>query len=229
MTAAPETPPRRSAAASAAVRDWSGYFDAVAAAGPRETLVMAADRFDAERAVDPDDPPLAIDLGCGTGRDTIELLKRGWRVLALDGEREAVERLLARPEFAAYHGSSRLEARVAGFEDLQLPACTLCNASFALPFCPPRFFDALWRAVVSSIRPGGRFAGQFLGKEDAWATLPDRSHHTRQEVEALLEPFEVEHLDEECYGPDPEAPYPKRWHIFHVVARMPDGRPVTRR
>ncbi|MHC4107745.1 MAG: class I SAM-dependent methyltransferase [Planctomycetota bacterium] len=216
------TPPtRRSAAASAAVRDWSGYFDAVADAGPRETLVMAADRFDAERAVDPADPPLAVDLGCGTGRDTLELLERGWRVLALDGEQEAIDRMLARPEFDAFGQSPRLEARVASFDNLQLPPCMLVNASYALPFCPPNCFDAVWQSIVSAMRPGGRFAGQFLGKQDGWAKLPDRSHHTREEVSALLAGFEIEHLQEDLYGPDADALYKKRWHVFHIVARMP--------
>ena len=223
MPDSPEAPSRRSAAASAAVRDWSGYFDAVADAGPRETLVRAADTFDTERAVGPNDPPLAIDLGCGTGRDTLELLKRGWRVLALDGEQEAVDRMLARPEFDALRRSPRLEARIASFESLRLPPCTLVNASYALPFCPPHCFDAVWHAIVSAIRPGGRFAGQCLGDLDDWAKLPDRSHHTPVQVKALLDAFEIEHLQEDVYGPDPDALYKKRWHVFHIVARMPVG------
>ncbi|MEC4815643.1 MAG: methyltransferase domain-containing protein [Scytonema sp. PMC 1069.18] len=39
----------------------------------------------------------AVDLGCGDGRDTVELLRQGWRVLAIDGEAEAIARLLNRP------------------------------------------------------------------------------------------------------------------------------------
>ena len=33
----------------------------------------------------------AVDLGCGSGADTIALLKRRWRVLAIDGEAEAID------------------------------------------------------------------------------------------------------------------------------------------
>ena len=31
-------------------------------------------------------PQYAIDLGCGAGRDTIYLIKNGWKVLAIDKE-----------------------------------------------------------------------------------------------------------------------------------------------
>jgi SAM-dependent methyltransferase len=213
------TPIRRSAAACAAVRDWSGYFDAVSDAGPRQTLVEAADHFAAEGIIDPDDPPLAVDLGCGTGRDTIELLKRGWRVLAIDGEQEGLDRMLARPELTPFRVSPRLEACVALFQDVTLPPCSLVSSSYTLPFCPPDLFDDLWRRIVAAIPVGGRFAGQLFGEQDDWATLPDRTHHTRAQVDVMLSAFEVESLRTELYGPEPDAVHPKRWHIFHVVAR----------
>ena len=31
-------------------------------------------------------PKNAIDLGCGTGRDTIYLIKNGWKVVSIDKE-----------------------------------------------------------------------------------------------------------------------------------------------
>ncbi|MEJ1932020.1 class I SAM-dependent methyltransferase [Nostoc sp. NIES-2111] len=39
-----------------------------------------------------DAPRFAVDLGCGDGRDTVELLRRGWRVLGIDGAQEAIAR-----------------------------------------------------------------------------------------------------------------------------------------
>ena len=221
MTEMPSTPSQNpsgvSAARHAAVRDWPKYFDAVGDAGPRETCIRAADLFVADGPLHADDPPLAIDFGCGTGRDTIHLLAAGWRVLALDGASEAIDRLLARPEIAAH--PDRLATGVIRFEDVRFPLCMLLNASYTLPFCPPHLFDALWERIKASIRPGGRFAGQFFGPEDDWAGLPDRTHHTRGQLDDLLADFELELCREDIHGPDPDTTYPKRWHIFDVVAR----------
>src|SRR6266480_3626651 len=61
---------------------WTRYYDA-AGEQPRETLLFALDRFDAEAGAEVGGL-FAVDLGCGTGRDSIELLRRGWRVLAID-------------------------------------------------------------------------------------------------------------------------------------------------
>ncbi|MCZ6835949.1 MAG: class I SAM-dependent methyltransferase [Planctomycetota bacterium] len=211
--------PRISAAAAAAVRDWEGYFDAVADAGPRKTLLNALRRFETEGALRDGQPPLAIDLGCGTGRDTIELLNRGWRVIAQDGESDALKRMLAREEFADHPFAAHLETRCVAFNALKLPRCDLVNASYALPFAPPEVFDQLWRTITDSIRPGGRFAGQLFGDEDDWASIPDRTHHSRAQLDQLFTEFEMESLDIDLYGPHAETKYPKRWHIFHIVAR----------
>lgn len=206
----------------ASTRDWPGYFAAVAGKPPRETLLHALAAFDREGvpdAADPDNAPLAIDLGCGEGRDTAELLARGWRVLAIDGHPMAVDLVTNRPNLPNPH---RLTVRLAPFEHLRLPAgppLKLINASFALPFCPPAHFNDLWRTICNALPPGGRFAGQLFGDRDDWATLPDRSHHTRAHVEALLAPFDPEHfLEEERDGADAHN-NPKHWHVFHVVAR----------
>jgi hypothetical protein len=105
------------------------------------------------------------------------------------------------------------------FADMEVPSCDLVNASFALPFCEPRHFPGLWRRIVAAIRPGGRFAGQFFGDRDSWASLPDRMHHSREEVVRLLEGFEIEMFREEERDDAPDVRKPKHWQLFHVVAK----------
>ena len=83
-------------------------------------------------------------------------------------------------------------------------------------------FDALWKVIRSAIEPGGRFAGQFFGERDTWASIPDRSHHTRLRVEKLLLGLDVEYFKEdESDSVDAEG-QDKHWHVFHVVARQPE-------
>lgn len=158
----------------------------------------------------------AVDLGCGDGRDTVELLQQHWRVLAIDGEAEAIARLRQRPDI----NRTYLETRVQQFEDLTLPPeVDLINASFCLPFCPPAAFPNLWEEITVAVRPGGRFCGHLFGDRDTWATYPELSHHTRLQVEQLLTPFAVELLDEEEHPGKTALGEEKYWHLFNIVAR----------
>jgi tellurite methyltransferase len=198
--------------------NWVTYYQAVAGRPPRETLLKALSIFEKnQKGGQGDTAPtgFAVDLGCGDGRDTVELLRRGWRVLAIDGEQKAFDRLSDRPI-----DRHLLQTQLMRFETLTLPpAIDLINASFCLPFCPPADFLNLWQTIVKSLNPGGVFCGQLFGDRDSWTVFPDRTHHTRQQVEALLQPFEVEWLDEEEHPGLTAIGEEKYWHIFHIVAR----------
>jgi len=195
-----------------AADDWPGYFGAVVGKPPRDTLLAALAAFEREgRAAG-----FAVDLAAGEGRDTLELLERGWRVLATDAEPAAFAYLRPRVPSAAL---DRLTTTLASFEDTVLPHCDLVNASFALPFCKPLQLPGLWARVVSAIRPGGRFAGQFFGDRDTWASRADRSHHTHDQVVTMLAGFDIEMLRIEERDDPPDVREPKHWHLFHVVAR----------
>lgn len=210
MTALPAAVPRSSAASPgygrAVTSAWAAYY-AAATAEPRQTLLDAADRFQ--------EPGFAVDLGCGTGRDTLELLRRGWRVLAIDAEREAVEQLRAQAP-----ADERLETDVTAMEDARWPEAQLVTSSFALPFCPPDRFGGLWERIVASLPPGGRFCGQLFGERDEWAPgSGELTFLARSEVERLLERFVLERLSEVDEDGHTALGEPKHWHVFHVVAR----------
>jgi tellurite methyltransferase len=192
---------------------WREYYDAMEGLPARETLVFALDRFDAEGA-----PAGAqsVDVGCGEGRDAIEMLRRGWHVFAFDGQPEAIRRLLIRSDRPP---NAPLEARVVSFEEADWPRANLVNASFSLPFCPPEVFPTLWGRVIESLLPGGRFSGQLFGDRDDWAGEERMTHHTRAEVEWLLTPFTIEHFVEEERDGATATGTPKHWHVFHLVVR----------
>ncbi|MBX3405080.1 MAG: class I SAM-dependent methyltransferase [Phycisphaeraceae bacterium] len=202
-------------------RDWPGYFGVVLGKPARETLLSALERFEREPKTDspraPEtEPPLAIDLGCGEGRDTLELLRRGWRVRAIDSHPMAFDLLLPR---VPTEQRERLTVRAAAFEGLDLPAARLVNASFSLPFCEPAHFDALWSRIVAAVEPGGRFCGQLFGDRDSWATIPDRSHQTEQRARDMFAAFDIEEFRAEEKDDNDALGNPKHWHVFHVVAR----------
>lgn len=193
--------------------DWSSYYEKTGHRPPRETLLRALDAFD-------DEPPspdrLAVDLGCGSGRDMIEMLRRGWRVLAVDAAAEAIEKLLSRPDLPE---GARIETQLSRYEDMVLPACDLVNAGFSLPLCPSDSFPAVWETIRRSLRSGGRFSGQFYGDRDSWAGNPEMTHLSKSEAMQFLEAFTVECFEEEEDDSVTPRGTPKHWHIFHIVAR----------
>lgn len=193
--------------------DWARYYAATDGRPPRPTLLRAIQAFAREGAP----PGLAADLGCGIGRDTLPLLRAGWRVLALDREVPALEALARRAERDGLGG--RLEIVPSSFEDMRLPPADLLNASFSLFACEPAAFPAVWTKIRAAIRPGGRFAGQLLGPRDSWATREGCTVLARDAVDRLLDGLEVELVEEEetdAVTPQGEA---KHWHIWHVNAR----------
>ena len=188
----------------------------------RETLVRALELFERERAgagvggAGSSASRRAVDLGCGEGRDALELLGRGWSVTAIDGHPMALDLLLER---VPREHRSRLTTRLATFEEATWPECDLLNASFSLPFCGPEHFAAVWARIRASIRGGGRFAGQLFGDRDSWSVLPDRTHHPRSALDGLFAGFILEELREEEKVDADCAGTPKHWHVFHIVAR----------
>lgn len=188
---------------------FAAYYDATAGRPPRRTLLAALERFGAFAGS-------AVDLGCGDGRDTVELLCRGWSVRAIDAEADAITRLRGRADLPA---GARLETHVARFEAAAWPACDLVNASFALPLCPPESFPALWRKITASLHAGGRFAGQLYGPRDDWAGRDGVTHHDRAAIELLLADLETELCEEEESDVMTPRGKAKHWHIFHIVAR----------
>ena len=193
---------------------WTRYY-AAAGKAPRETLLQALALFEAEGRA----PETAVDLGCGSGRDTLELLRRGWRVVAVDAEEEGIAHLRAHPD--ALSRADALETVVARFGEAVWPEALLVSSSFSLPFCPPDELARVWPRIRASLVPGGRFCGQFFGDRDEWSEAGDMTFLSRREVETLLEGLDVERLDEVEHDGQTALGKPKRWHLFHVVARRP--------
>jgi SAM-dependent methyltransferase len=194
---------------------WTAYYRAQEGRAPRPLLFDALALGPVPGL--PGAPGDAIDLGCGDGTETLALLSRGWRVLAIDREPEAIARIQAR--LPAAH-RPRLIAQVAAFEGLPLPPADLIYAGFSLPFCPPAHFAALWQEIVAALRAGGLFAGQLFGDRDEWAGTPGMTFYARDAARALLAPLHVERFDEvEERGASFAGP--KRWHLYHIIARKP--------
>ena len=189
------------------------YYAATLNSEPNELLNIALSTFTTKNTP----PGLAIDLGCGSGRNTAVLLKNGWRVLAIDKEASAFQHLMSRKDLT---NISHLETLISPMEELSiLPLTDLFIAAFVLPFCPPAKFKITWEKIVNAIKPSGLFVGHFFGDRDTWAKDPMQTHHTRQAVDQLFEQFTVKYFKEVEDDEPTVTGEPKHWHLFHVIAQ----------
>lgn len=199
--------------------DWEEYFESKGdePPSPRSTLVNSLELIEADNHGSHHAAPLAaIDLGCGTGGDTIELLrKKTWNVLAIDKQKFAIR---AVGEFARRENLGGLSTQQVSFEQANLgekDSIDLVNASFSLPFCKPKAFPRVWSKITSVIKPGGYFAGHFFGPKhtatDAKMKLPEN------QVRALFpeSTFEIISIKEVKENDDDDD----LWHEFHVIAK----------
>jgi SAM-dependent methyltransferase len=193
-------------------RGWADYYEKLRDRPPRRTLVAALDAFGALGETPAD--ALAIDLGCGDGRDIVEILRRGWSVVAVDAEPEALRQLAAREL------SGAITPIVARLEEVPLPlGVQLVNSSFAMPLCEPERFHELWTRIREELPAGGRFSGQWYGPRDSWADRPGITFLERNQAMTLLDGLEIEMFEEEEADSVTPRGNPKHWHIFHIVAR----------
>jgi tellurite methyltransferase len=90
------------------VVDWASYYAGTEGRLPRALLARALQLAPS--------PGFAVDLGSGSGLETLQLLERGWRVLSIDGEPAAGRRLRAMVHDEA---AERLEIRTVKFQELE--------------------------------------------------------------------------------------------------------------
>jgi SAM-dependent methyltransferase len=185
---------------------------------PRPTLMCALDLWGRRP------PGFAIDLGCGPGNDTVELLRLGWRVLAIDRSPDWLDLLRRRP---LVQNPERLEIRTTTFEAVaaagDLPEADLFNASFALPFCERPVFPAFWQLLCDRLRPTGLFAGNLFGPNDGWGDKVTR--FAAEPARALFADFDILAWQEQEFDGKTKEGELKHWHVFDIVAEKSAAAP----
>jgi tellurite methyltransferase len=162
-------------------------------------------------------PGVAIDLGCGSGAEALELLKGGWTVHAVDTEASGLAMLA---ESAGDDFGARLHLHQTKIEDFVFPPCELVWAGYSLPFCAPEKLPGLWAAIVGSLGANGRFAGDFFGDKHAFAESDGVHVLAEVAVRGMLSGLSIEAFDiEDGYRPSGGAI--TRWHAFGIAAIKP--------
>lgn len=169
--------------------------------------------------VDPLLPRVAVDVGCGAGRDALFLVDCGFTVYAFDRSEAAINRL---SEQGGVHLSNSLFPQVCSFEKFGYPKSSLITACSSLFFCNPELFPRAWSNISQSLSAGGVFCGHFMGPNDSWAKLErgDLTIHTRDDLEVLFGRY---YKIVDIYENDSEgatfAGKNKHWHTYSVLAQ----------
>jgi SAM-dependent methyltransferase len=203
---------------------WARYYAVTVERPAWDTVRDAIERFRAEdnssagSGIDrhPRRQRLAVDLGCGAGRDARELLRAGWRVIAVDREPGALKTLSAAagPALAA-----RLETRVADLATAEIPPCDLINASLCLPFLAPEAYRSTWHRIVAALAPGSRVSAMLFGDGDESASDRTMTCQTPERIRADFEGFEIEYWNVKLENSQTALGEARRLHLIEVVAR----------
>jgi SAM-dependent methyltransferase len=186
-------------------------------ATPRKTILDAISILTKSNLTE--QQKFAIDLGCGSGSDTLALLEQGWSVFAIDSNPFAITNLVSScPAVLA----NKLNTAVQFFEDLtKLPKANLINSSFSLPFTHPNCFEKLWDVIMRSIAIDGIFSGSFFGTNDDWYRTNNETMTflTDDKIYDLFKTFDIELFEEvECDEADAFGNL-KHWHKYSIIAK----------
>ncbi len=154
----------------------------------------------------------AIDLGCGSGNETVYMVKHGVKVTAVDRQLNE-DFILNRLDEEEKANVSFIES---DFESVNLPKTDMIGAFFSIPFCNPKHFNELWDKIYSSLNENGYFVGQLFGDRDSWSENPNINTFTLMEVKDYLKNYEVLKLEEVEYVRKEDN---KKWHFFDIIAR----------
>ncbi|HHF2969620.1 TPA: class I SAM-dependent methyltransferase [Vibrio diabolicus] len=189
---------------------WNEYYQKILNQPHRPNVENAVNLLKLESKV-------ALDIGCGIGRDSHFLLEQGFNVHAFDSHEDAVKTCLTR-----FDGHKRFSISQCCFTEFDYPQCSLVIANASLFFCPDESFEQVWTKIDSALQPGGIFCGDFLGVKDSWVASemhPNITALTQKEVESLFADYELISLNERDEDGTTVVGSPKHWHMFSVTAR----------
>lgn len=191
---------------------WSEYYKNTIDKSANETLMFAAG------LLKNNSKKYALDIGAGTGSDSIYLLDHGFKVIALDQELNSLD-IIKNKTTKKQRKELTLENGFMENYVIENNTFDLINATFSLPFCTKTNFLKLWDNIYKGLKSNGVFSGQIFGTNDDWASNEDMSFFTNEEIDDLIMQYTPEYyveVDEKGLIADGTE---KHWHLFNVVLR----------
>ena len=189
------------------MKDWTNYQNKTYGGDVCKLLIEFLDNYKIDNA---------IDLGCGSGNETVYMIKNGIKVLAIDRQlnQDFILNRLSDNE------KKMISFKESSFEDVELPNTKLLTAFFSIPFCNPNNFDELWTKIYNSIEDNGYFVGQLFGDRDAWNVVESINTFSIDKVKEYLKNYNIIKLEEIEYVRKSDN---KKWHFYDIIAQKKVG------
>ena len=189
------------------MKDWTNYQNKTYGDDACKLIIDFLDKYKVDSA---------IDLGCGSGNETVYMVKNGIRVLAIDRQlnQDFILNRLSDSE------KQLISFKESSFEDVELPKTKLLTAFFSIPFCNPNNFDELWTKIYNSIEDNGYFVGQLFGDRDAWNVVESINTFSIDKVKEYLKNYNIIKLEEIEYVRESDN---KKWHFYDIIAQKKVG------
>ncbi len=189
------------------MKDWTNYQNETYGDDVCKLLIEFLDNYKIDNA---------IDLGCGSGNETVYMIKNGIKVLAIDRQlnQDFILNRLSDSE------KRLISFKKSSFEDVELPKTKLLTAFFSIPFCNPNNFDELWTKIYNSIEDNGYFVGQLFGDRDAWNVVESINTFSIDKVNEYLKNYNIIKLEEIEYVRESDN---KKWHFYDIMAQKKVG------
>lgn len=189
------------------MKDWTNYQNETYGDNVCKLLIEFLDNYKIDNA---------IDLGYGSGNETVYMIKNGIKVLAIDRQlnQDFILNRLSDNE------KKMISFKESSFEDVELPKTKLLTAFFSIPFCNPNNFDELWTKIYNSIEDNGYFVGQLFGDRDAWNVVESINTFSIDKVKEYLKNYNIIKLEEIEYVRESDN---KKWHFYDIIAQKKVG------
>ncbi|MFH1971375.1 MAG: methyltransferase domain-containing protein [Patescibacteria group bacterium] len=165
----------------------------------------------------------ALDLGCGSFRNSKFLFNSGFIVDAIDKDsrvKDFTELFKQRRSFYKLKSKEFFNLKIADYLccDLGKGKYDIVVSENSLSFNKRKDVQKMMHKIYIAMKKGGYFAGNFFGLKDFRFGKKNMSFYKKDEVLSLIKKFEIVWFEEQ-EGDDKQGSSDFHWHAFEFLVK----------